>query len=37
VGCQEYSHETSGSVKDGAVLDLLRDCLILKRDSDPCS
>jgi len=37
VGCQEYSHETLGSVKGGALLDLLRECLLLETDSDPCS
>lgn len=37
MGCQECRHETLGSVKGGALLDLLRDCLILNRDSDPCS
>jgi hypothetical protein len=35
VGCQEYSHETLSSVKVGALLDLLRDSLILKWDSVP--
>jgi len=32
VACQEYSRETLGFVKVGALQDLLRDCLILKRD-----
>ena len=35
-GCRmyEYGHET---VKGWALLGLLRDCLLLNRDSDPCS
>jgi hypothetical protein len=37
VGCQEYSHETFDSVKGGSLLDLLRECLLLEMDSDPCS
>jgi len=36
-GCCEHGNEPSGSVKGGELLDWLRDCQLLKKDSVPCS